>query len=38
MKELLGEFADTQIEMYKRAMEDWDKVRSSRGTIICCFD
>jgi sorting nexin-4 len=27
MKELLGEFADAQIMMYKSAMEDWDKVR-----------
>lgn len=26
MKELLGEFADAQIMMYKNAMEDWDKV------------
>ncbi|CDZ97985.1 lipid binding protein [Phaffia rhodozyma] len=26
MKEVLGEFADAQIEMYQKAMDDWDKV------------
>ena len=32
MKELLGEFADAQIMMYKSAMEDWDKV-----SLVCSF-
>jgi hypothetical protein len=26
MKELLGEFADAQIKLYRDAMADWDKV------------
>lgn len=26
MKELLGEFADAQIKLYRDAMSDWDKV------------
>lgn len=31
MKEMLGRYADGQVEMLQRAMDDWDRVSASRS-------
>jgi hypothetical protein len=37
MREMLQSYADGQVEMLRRSMEDWDRVSASRsyGVLIC---
>lgn len=34
MKEMLGRYADGQVEMLQRAMDDWDRVSAAREFFL----